>query len=111
MTNIDYDFSDVEIVVDAESLQGFRITKCCGNCKSFWYSKQKERRGFCKSRGPAPPKDMYSEQLRDYAEANWSRTHTTCVCDRHRMRAMRYSIGKVGEWTNKTFGLDGVPTE
>jgi len=112
MKKFDYDFNEAFETDEKETVarKNYRITKCCGNCKFFWYKGSKQRRGFCKL--PNPQDKTISKRHRETydrntIEAEWKKTHSTNVCDYHQFRSTYLSIGKVAEWTEKKFNFDG----
>lgn len=109
MTIFNYNFSfTTKENKDDDPRKGLRITKCCGNCKYYWYDHAKERRGYCKL--PNPDDKKYAVDKTE-AKANWPKTHTTMVCDFHRFRSIYASITRIGIWLNKHFDNDGNLTD
>ena len=113
MKKFDYNFDEVfkkEEQEEITSRKNFRIARCCGNCKFFYYKGSKQRRGFCKLPNPheksISKRDGESYNRKDI-EAEWNKTHSTNVCDYHQFRSKYLSIGRVAEWTDKKFNFDG----
>ena len=111
----DYDFSKFnkkKKSKDSElSRPNFKISRCCGNCKYYWYYKGNQRRGNCKLPDPNLKKinkskgeSYYSKETRE----DWDKVHITCVCDYHQFRSIKGSIQHVGEYCNVKFNADGT---
>ena len=93
---------------------GFRITRCCGNCKFFWYEAGKSRRGYCrqpyiKERTPDTKRGERFD-VNDI-KTNWLHAHTTNTCEKHQFQSKAHSIGLVSKWVEKVFNADGSLAE
>lgn len=104
----EYDGNDISKEDDPRG--DFRITRCCGNCKYFYYTGVKSRRGYCKLTNikhmniGAYHKTDLEPTAKKYG---WPRTHTTCVCDDHEFRGQQTSINRVGDWVRRKFDYRG----
>lgn len=88
----------------------YRIIRCCGNCKFFWYEPGKDRRGYC--RGPIAKESAINTKAGEkynvnHIKANWLHSHTTNICDLHKFQSKWRSIGTVSEWVGIIFNPDG----
>jgi hypothetical protein len=110
---INYDFDEVENSpgVITEQFPGLQIMECCGNCKHFFYARQKERRGYCRRNGSKGPKGVHNKVMAEYAEEHWPKVHVTTKCDEHKIRNPYFSLGLVATWMGKAFGIDKLPLE
>ena len=114
MKKFDYDFDSVlkpDENEESKARKNFKISRCCANCKFFWYKGTKQRRGYCKL--PNPHEKSISKRDREryddkIIDKEWKKTHCTNVCDYHQFRSKYLSIGKVTEWTGKKFNFDGT---
>lgn len=110
----DYDFSDLPEEKNEqldEIRPNFRVTKCCGNCKYFWYYKGNQRRGNCKLPNPHEKKINKSKKEAYYKKETkdlWDKVHITTVCDYHQFRGFRNSIKLVAEYCEVKFLPDGT---
>ena len=114
MSTDKYDFSSIKpegFEDDDDPRTNFRITMCCGNCRYYFYTGVKSRRGYCKL--------MNTENMNigAYQKSNiepiakqqgWEPVHSTNVCDRHLLRSRRYSIDYVEDYTGFGFEFDGT---
>ena len=115
--NFDYDFSELEgEKKDSPEISrpGFKITKCCGNCKCFWYYKGNQRKGNCKLPDPKEKQinkhkgeSYYHKDTRD----EWDKVHITNVCDYHQFRNLSRSLKDVGKYCGVTFDASGAAVE
>ena len=113
MTEFNFDFLDSEETIE-EPRQNLRIAKCCGNCKYYWYRRNKARRGFC--RLPNPHLKYIAKRLGEsYDEsdirANWLPVHMTNLCDHHIFKSTWSSINRVSDWVGKKFNIQGTLEE
>ena len=84
----------------------YRITKCCGSCKFYWYLKNKITRGNCahpdlmpknwpnplKYRKRGRPKvRVYTVEDRD----KLVKTHYCCVCDLHQFQGTIATLNRI----------------
>lgn len=112
MSNIEYNFDEIgtDKKKEVDVRVNYKIARCCGNCKYFWYNSNKPRRGFCKLPDPhlkGIAKRIGQKYDEVYIRQNWFRTHITNACDHHRFRSKWFSIGRVSEWVGKVFNFDG----
>ena len=110
----DYDFSELneQSPQDDEEIvrPNFKVTRCCGNCKFYWYYKGNQRRGNCKLPDPGTKKinkskgeKYYTKETRD----QWDKVHITNMCDFHQFRSVKGSIHDVGDYCGVKFNADG----
>lgn len=113
-----YDFSSLDKKTDRDKKKiddprrGFRIAMSCANCKYYFYTGVKSRRGYCKLVNLTNKTDgaFHMHNIDKKAEEEgWLPTHSTNVCDAHEIRSQYYSIGKIEEWTRKPFNFNGSP--
>jgi len=116
MEKFDYNFDGLfdKENSEEESRKNFRISKCCANCKFYWYEGSKNTRGFCKL--PNPQEKIISKRHGDSYDieiirATWNRSHSTNMCDYHQFRSRYLNIGRVTEWTGERFTPDGDPVD
>jgi hypothetical protein len=110
----EYDFTFTDDNSTEDPRPNLRIAKCCGNCKYFWYKKNKQRRGFC--RIPNPHLKFVAKRLGEsYDEneirKNWAPAHVTNTCDLHRFTSIWSSINRVSDWVGKKFNAQGALEE
>ena len=113
----DYDYDFSELSGDEEKPESpeivrpnFKVSRCCGNCKYFWYYKGNQRRGSCKLPDPQAKKINKKEGERYYdkkTRKEWDKTHITNVCDLHQFRSFQKSIKMVGEYCGVKFDTNG----
>jgi hypothetical protein len=110
-----YDFSEIEPEKnDSEQEEdprtNFRITKSCSNCRYFFYTGVKSRRGYCKLTNikhmnigafHRTDTDAIAE------EHGWPPTHCTNLCDRHEIRGQKSFVRYPEKHTGKKFNIDG----
>lgn len=116
-----YDFSSLEkkeedkdVSSDEDPRKNFRIGKSCANCKYYYYTGVKSRRGFCKLPNPQyfNTQTKHNPHIEDFAvKKGWPRTHCTNICDMHELRSVAYSIEAVGKYIGKTFDINGDPVD
>lgn len=104
LPSYNFSFSKKIIQTSDDPRTGLHITKCCGNCKYYWYEHAKERRGYCKL--PHTKGKDYGVD-KENATTSWFKTHITAVCDFHRIRSVFYSITRVGDWIGFSFDANG----
>lgn len=111
---LEYDFSDIEPDEPEEELEdprkNFRVARSCGNCRYYFYTGVKSRKGFCKlpNLENVNMGAYHNAHIEDQAKAEgWPPTHSTNVCDEHEMRGRR-SIDIVEDCTGKKFNFDGT---
>jgi len=113
MTEYNFDFLDSEEVPE-EPRQNLRIITCCGNCKFFWYVRNKPKRGFCRLPNPhlkfvdRKGGESYDEEE---IRKTWLRVHITNLCDHHIFKSTWSSIGRVSDWVEKKFNIQGTLEE
>jgi len=113
----DYDYDFSELSGDDEKKESpeiarpnFRVARCCGNCKYYWYYKGNQRRGNCKLPDPSAKKINKKEGEKYYKKTTreeWDKTHVTNVCDLHQFRSFQKSIKLVGEYCEVKFDTNG----
>lgn len=116
MSTNKYDFSSIEPEDnleddDQDPRSNFRIAMCCGNCRYYFYTGVKSRRGYCKllntehmQVGAYQKTDIES----DAKKYGWAPVHTTNTCDRHMLRSRKLSIDLVEDYTGFGFEFDGT---
>lgn len=91
--------------------QDFRITRCCGNCRHFFYTGEKSRKGFCKLPNPKATgnsRHVRADELLEMAtERGWLPTHTVNVCSKHKSRDNTRSHYVIENWVGKKFNNVG----
>tara|TARA_Y100000592_G_C5416810_1_gene291063 strand:- start:449 stop:808 length:360 start_codon:yes stop_codon:yes gene_type:complete len=113
-----YDFSKIKKTKKKDKPDvvrpNFKVARCCGNCKFYWYYKGNQRRGNCKLPEPNLKKinkskgeSYYSKETRE----DWDKVHITCVCDFHQFRSIKGSIHQVGDYCGVKFNSDGTEKE
>lgn len=122
--NLSYDFDflknqskDKQETVEQEKQAlrpSYQITRCCGNCKFFWYEPGKDRRGYC--RGPFAKETAINTKAGEKynihdIKTNWLHTHTTNICELHKFQSKWRSIGIVSDWVGIIFNADGSLAE
>jgi len=85
--------------------ENFRITRCCGNCKFFWYYMGNQRKGNCtindpEARNPHKTKIGMTDKNN---RTKWPPVHITCVCDKHQMTSRVHSLAKVTDYCGAEF--------
>lgn len=99
---IDFEFDKLEEgPEDNDGRSNYRITRCCGNCKFFWYYGNSQRKGNCRLGHPLGQKKSYKGSFRRTDKHNktlWKPTHITCVCEKHQFRSRVTSIAKVTDY-------------
>jgi hypothetical protein len=109
----EYDFSELESdeLEEKEIRPNYRIVKCCGNCKYYYYRANKQRRGHCKLPNPEL-KAIHTQGGQSYdpeeIDTKWTHTHSTTLCDNHRYKSKYSRIGVVVAWTKRIFSFDGI---
>jgi len=111
-----YDFTGLEQDEqnDENPRPNYRVTRCCGNCKHYFYRGAKSRRGYCRLPNPkekAVNKSKGEKYDLEEIKKTWDKTHTTALCDEHLFRSKYYSVGIVSEWTGVLFAFDGTMIE
>lgn len=114
-----YDFSGIEPEKDDDDKKedprrNFRVTKSCANCRYYFYTGVKNRRGYCKLTNI---KHMnigayhQSDIEKTAEEYGWPPTHCTNLCDSHEIRGQKSFIGFPEKHTGKKFNIDGTLRE
>ena len=110
-----YDFSELDKQKKPEKPKlarpNFKVARCCGNCKFFWYYKGNQRRGSCKLPDPNLKKINKSKGESYYSKETkemWDKVHITCVCDYHQLRSVKKNVHDVGDYCNVKFNADGT---
>ena len=113
----DYDYDFSELSGDEKKEESpeivrpeFRVARCCGNCKYFWYYKGNQRRGNCKLPEPAAKKINKKEGESYYSKSTkeeWDKTHITNVCSLHQFRSFQKSIKMVADYCGVKFDTNG----
>ena len=78
----------------------YRISRCCGNCKYYWYYAGNQRRGNCRlgsEIGVKKGKDNFARTDKQNRDV-WPKTHITCVCDFHQYKSRVTSIAHVTDY-------------
>ena len=111
-----YNFKGLQVdeAKEENSRPNFRVTRCCGNCKYYFYRGAKSRRGYC--RLPDIKNRTINKSKGEKYDLNeikdtWDKTHTTALCDNHKFRSKYYSVGIISEWTGVLFAFDGTMIE
>lgn len=90
---------DDEFEEEPQTRSRHRITRCCGNCKYYWYYAGNQRRGNCRLGS-----EVGAKKSKEFARTNkenrdiWPKTHITCVCDYHQYKSRVTSIAKVTDY-------------
>ena len=83
---------------------GYRIVRCCGNCKFFWYFGAAYKRGNCRLGSDFARTRKSGERRTDITNREkWPRTDATCVCDHHIMKGRLWSITRVTDFCGAKF--------
>tara|TARA_Y100001937_G_C7136124_1_gene340119 strand:+ start:11376 stop:11756 length:381 start_codon:yes stop_codon:yes gene_type:complete len=117
-SDFDYDFSELDGEEKKTSPEitrpDFKITKCCGNCKFFWYYKGNQRKGNCKLPDPKA-KQINKKKGESYynkkTKEEWDKVHVTNVCGFHQYRNWSRSLKDVGKYCGVTFDASGLAIE
>ena len=90
---------DEDTGLTAQDRKGHRITRCCGNCKFYWYYAGNQRRGNCRLGS-----ELGAKKSKEFARTNkenrniWPKTHVTCICDYHQYKSRVTSIAHVTDY-------------
>lgn len=104
------DLPGASVSKENDPRKNFRIAKVCGNCRYFYYTGVKSRRGYCKLTNVKHQNigAYHKQNIEDIAaEYGWPPTHTTCTCDNHEIRGQKTSIKRVGEFVERKFDFNG----
>ena len=99
-TNLKPPIDDPEDIQDNDIRDGYRIVRCCGNCKFYWYMANNTRRGCC----TFPDKRGHNKDRSHYQR--YPGTHSTCTCDNHRFRGKGSSLYAVTNYCGAEFFED-----
>jgi len=114
MSDSKYDFSSIKPKGgedEDDPRTNFRITMSCANCRYYFYTGVKSRRGFCKLMNTENMNiGAYQKpNIEDIAKREgWEPVHSTNVCDKHMLRSRKYSIDYVEDYTGFGFEFDGT---
>jgi hypothetical protein len=79
--------------------ESYRITRCCGNCKFYWYYKGNQRRGNCRLGSEYARTKATGQARTDHDnKKRWPTTYSTCVCDFHIIKSRVWSLAKVTDY-------------
>tara|TARA_B110000196_G_C21129452_1_gene657659 strand:+ start:1251 stop:1625 length:375 start_codon:yes stop_codon:yes gene_type:complete len=116
--DFEYDFSELggeqEKTSPDITRPDFKISKCCGNCKFFWYYKGSQRRGNCKL-PDIKEKQINKKKGESYyhkeTKKKWDKVHVTNVCGYHKFRNWSRSLRDIGKYCGVVFDSNGVAIE
>lgn len=110
-----YDFSGIEPEKNNEEeddpRKNYRITKSCANCRFYFYTGVKNRRGYCKLTNIKHMNigAFHKTNVKEIAEKyGWLPTHSTNLCDMHEIRGQKSFIRYPEKHTKKKFNIDGT---